>query len=150
MPSQPLILGRRGQAKVDTDTTGTRVQTRLQYLNSNLLFLDKAIKVEDYEWRQNGDIFSVFVIVTASTDRGWLETLEAGCIIRGGCIPTPRGRPVSSDTHHPSLYTGSTNGHGINKWTHTFFGSKNSSSRAVERNKFFSIKTPSKPINHFH
>ena len=63
-----------------------------------------------------GDI-TVFTVFTASTHRGWLETLEAGCIIRGGCIPTPRGRPVSSDTHHPSLYTGSTNEHGINKWT---------------------------------
>ena len=61
--------------------------------------------------------YAVEAVVMASTHRGWLETLEAGCIFRGGCIPTPRGRPVSSDTHHPSLYTGSTNGHGINKWT---------------------------------
>ena len=43
-----------------------------------------------------------------------------------------------------SLDTGSTNGHGINKWTHTFLVQK--IRVAVERNKFFSIKTPSKPI----
>ena len=62
----------------------------------------------DYKWSEIEDIFLFFnvedVVVIASTDRGWLETLEAGCIIRGGCIPTPRGRPMatalSSDAPH--------------------------------------------------
>ena len=52
VPSQPLILGRRGQAKVDTDTTGTRVQTSL--LSS---FLDIKILLAEI----NDDVVGVEV-----------------------------------------------------------------------------------------